>query len=72
MVVETKYMIGDDVWFMSRNHICCASVNGVFITHNDKTDIMYELNGYECRYSENELFESKDKLKKNLYDECGI
>ena len=70
MVVETKYMIGDEVWFMSRNKICSALVSGVFITHNnDKTDIMYELN-HDTKYSENELFESKDKLKKKLYDEC--
>ena len=69
MVVETKYMIGDKVWFMSHNQICSALVRGVFITHNDKTDIMYELN-HDTKYSENELFESKDKLKKKLYDEC--
>ena len=70
MVVETKYMIGDEVWFMSGNRICSGLVRGVYITHNnDKTDIMYELNN-EIKYSENELFESKDKLKKKLYDEC--
>lgn len=70
MVVETKYMIGDKVWYMSRDKICNAFVSGVFITHNnDKTDIMYELN-HDTKYSENELFESKDKLKKKLYDEC--
>ena len=70
MVVETKYMIGDEVWFMSGNRICSGLVRGVYITHNnDKTDIMYELNN-ETKYSANELFESKDILKKNLYDEC--
>ena len=70
MVVETKYMIGDKVWFMSGNRICSGLVRGVYITHNnDKTDIMYELN-HDSTYSENELFESKDKLKKKLYDEC--
>ena len=67
MVVETKYMIGDEVWFMSGNRICSGLVRGVYITHNnDKTDIMYELNN-ETKYSANELFESKDILKKNLY-----
>ena len=70
MVVETKYIIGDKVWFMSGNRICSGLVRGVYITHNnDKTDIMYELNN-ETKYSANELFESKDILKKNLYDEC--
>lgn len=69
MVVETKYMIGDEVWFMSGNRICNGLVRGVYITHNDKTDIIYELNN-ETKYSANELFESKDKLKKKLYDEC--
>ena len=70
MVVETKYMIGDKVWFMAGNRSCSGLVRGVYITHNnDKTDIMYELNN-ETKYSANELFESKDILKKNLYDEC--
>ena len=69
MVVETKYRIGDEVWFMSGNRICSGLVRGVYITHNDETDIMYELNN-EIKYSANELFESKDKRKKKLYDEC--
>lgn len=67
MDIQTKYDIGDRVWYISSNKATDSDITGVNITVGEfeKTDIKYILH-YDELLPENKLFETKEKLLKSL------
>ena len=71
MTIETKYNIGDKVWFARFNKdIYLFEVIGVRITiFGSEVHIEYELveeDGISCRFPEYLLFPTKEELLKSL------
>lgn len=72
MTIETKYNIGDEVWFMCRNTITSGYVqfglctfnrdSSITITYDVMTNVLS--NPLTCR--ESELFPTKEELIKSL------
>ena len=72
MTIETKYNIGDEVWFMSDNEICNAKITAIH-AHNDDTGlyITYSCDDTPVGQALNTLFErcffpTKEELLKSL------
>ena len=82
MKIETKYSIGQEVWFMYQNHTAVASIRGCqvisgkgeyygdFLNGNEITRINYLVrtddNKIKDIKSEYELFPTKEELLKSL------
>ena len=65
MTIETKYNIGDEVWFMYRNKIFSGRIVGIFIKSNGISyKIVSIIKG--MWFSESKLFPTKEELLKSL------
>jgi len=67
MVIETKYNIGDIVYFMNSNTVCHDIITKITITSTKEGEdhIIYLLEKYSL-YKEDFLFKSKHELLKSL------
>lgn len=73
MTIETKFNIGDEVWFMSRSKCASSQVKGVRIYSIDGKysyrssciEIDYDLGDYGS-YEEFNLFRTKEELLDSL------
>ena len=64
MTIETKYNIGDEVWFIDgHNHPRCDRVTSIRLMHD--LSIMYYFEVWLSR-DEEELFPTKEELIKSL------
>lgn len=73
MTIETKYNIGDEVWFMHDNKVKTAIIItiGVFVeidmnSQYVSNSIQYGLYNFNHPYIENQLFPTKEELLKSL------
>ena len=70
MTIETKYNIGDKVWFqtLGTNHNANIIHINIDIYPNGEHEIHYNLHnkGYSYERHEDELFKTKEELLKNL------
>lgn len=71
MTIETKYNIGDEVWFIWDNIVRNAKIDGIWsITVNPEKSIIYQLNmtwhDAPLLFKENALFPTKEELLKSL------
>lgn len=65
MTIETKYNIGDEVWFMYRNKVFSGRIVGIFIRSNGISyKIVSIIKG--MWFSESNLFPTKEELLKSL------
>ena len=78
MEIETKFDVGEDLWFIHDNEVCSLPVSCVIVkwgqNHHEECgeiknhiQIQYDL-GFDCiKYlPESEVFESKEELLKSL------
>lgn len=65
MKIETKYSIGDKMWFKNGSEICCGRICCVVIWSNIYT---YQVESEKLLYNlfETSLFPTKEKLLKSL------
>jgi hypothetical protein len=72
MTIETKYNIGDEVWFMEDNKTKTIIISMILISCgdntllSDKVKITYTISGRTNQYLESELFPSKELLLQSL------
>lgn len=75
MTIETKYNIGDEVWFLAQNAVWNCKVDGIYISIREDIQednrIVYEFcnnNAYGGVFSvyEKALFPTKEELLKSL------
>lgn len=73
MIIETKYNIGDEVWFMHDNSAKSAIVTKIDIVIEkgmNSTDVYkstaYSLFNYCRYYTKDKLFPTKEELLKSL------
>jgi hypothetical protein len=73
MTIETRYNIGDRVWFMHDNKVeseIIIKINAVIEKDMNCTgvhkSIAYSLFNYSGYYTENKLFPTKEELIKSL------
>ena len=69
MTIETRYNIGDEVWFRTLGFKVKAKVIGVTINLREDGIIMeygLERKGYYYQRRESDLFPSKEELLKSL------
>lgn len=82
MTIETKYNIGDVVWFMNNNKVCNTHINGIRVDCDPENSgfayysleakplikqVKYTLGyGHDGFHNESELFPSKEELLKSL------
>ena len=73
MKIETKFNVGDKVWFMDRNRCFSSqvkgervySVDGEYMRNSKRTEIDYELEGYGT-HEECNLYRTKQELLDSL------
>lgn len=73
MQIETKYNIGDKVWFMHDNKVKSGTIItiGVFVERDMNSQyvsnsVQYGLDNFDYPYRENHLFPTKEELLKSL------
>ena len=71
MTIETKYNIGDEVWFMNENKVYVSFIEDVRVKRNSKnTKIEYMVESMQKKdfglKEESALFPSKEELLKSL------
>lgn len=71
MTIETKYNIGDEVWFIWENIVQSAKIEGIWnITVNPEQLVTYQLDmmwrNAPLLFKENALFPTKEELLKSL------
>jgi hypothetical protein len=71
MTIETKYNIGDEVWFMNENKVYVSFVEDVRVKRNSKnTKIEYMVESMQKKdfglKKEQDLFPTKEELLKSL------
>lgn len=73
MTIETRYNIGDKVWFMYNNSVKCEpiiKINALIEKDMNSTNIhitiLYHLYDYCTSYIESKLFPTKEELLKSL------
>lgn len=68
--IETKYDIGQEVWFKSFGYNKCATIYAIniIVFDNNDTEIRYKLSKHGSFYdrAEFELFPTKEELLKRL------
>lgn len=65
MTIETKYNIGEEVWFMYRNKVFSGRIVGIFLkTNGINYKIVSIIKG--MWFSETKLFPTKEELLKSL------
>ena len=70
MTIETKYNIGDEVWFDSldfdKSAKICHIIINVFIDGYTSIEYGLENRGYYWKRNEHEIFPTKEELLKSL------
>ena len=71
MTIETKYNIGDEVWFIWENKVQSAKIDSLWgITGNPEKSVIYQLNmkwnEAPLLFKEYGLFPTKEELLKSL------
>lgn len=71
MTIETKYNIGDEVWFMNENKVYVSFIEDVRVKRNNKnTKIEYMVESMQKKdfglKKEQDLFPTKEELIKSL------
>ena len=70
MVIETKYKIGDEVWFQTLGVNYRANVVAITVNILIDGDVIINYNlervGYHYERNEDELFQTKDELLRGL------
>lgn len=69
MKIETKYSLGDKVWYIFSNKVESSTIESIYLTigeNNRPKPTQYRLNRREEDFEENKLFSSKDELLKTL------
>jgi hypothetical protein len=71
MTIETKYNIGDEVWFMNENKVYVSFIEDVRVKRNSKnTKIEYMVESMQKKdfglKKEQDLFPAKEELLKSL------
>lgn len=65
MTIETKYNIGDEVWFMCGSQIFCGRICCIVVwLHNLSYKVEFEMGLYG--FIEDVLFPTKEELLKSL------
>ena len=65
MVIETKYNVGDDVWFMNKNQVFHRTIEGIVVN----VSLGIAITSYKLQnelFNESKLFETKQKLIESL------
>lgn len=67
MTFNTKYSIGDKVWFLGNGFIAEDIITGISTDtrENGVTSVIYYFQNHECKH-ETSLFESKEALIQSL------
>lgn len=67
MKIETKFNIGDDVWFYQSGKTDVGKIVNlqIFIFNDSEIQIRYKITGYFEPYNEKFLFSSKQELLEN-------
>ena len=66
MKIETKYDIGQEVWFMLKSEPICETVTYLTVYTHNKLVIEYFFEESGVFFREESLFLSKEELLKNL------
>jgi hypothetical protein len=68
MEVNTKFEIGDIVWFIDNNRAIYLEVTGITISldFNADVEIVYSLHFDDKKLEESKLFKTKEELLKSL------
>lgn len=67
MKIETKYDIGQEVWFRKGHLVVKGTITDIFLFKNEgKIVIGYGINDYDNALTESELFPTKEELLKSL------
>lgn len=67
MKIETKYDIGQEVWFRKGHLVVKGTITDMFLFKNEgKIVIGYGINDYYDAMEESDLFPSKEELLKSL------
>jgi hypothetical protein len=65
MTIETKYNIGDEVWFMSKSQIFCGRICCI-VVWRDILSYQVEFERRLYNFFEDSLFPTKEELLKSL------
>lgn len=65
MIIETKYNIGDEVWFYSSSGPICGTIESIIVT---KYGLIAEISSEDLviTWPLDKLFPTKEELLKNL------
>ena len=68
MTIETKYNIGDEVWFMYENRAHKSKINAIYVSfYEDMQTVKYSFGNYIYEFKQNEeLYLTKEELLKSL------
>lgn len=66
MTIETKYNIGDEVWFIYENKPCFEQINGISIRPTVRIFYRFQVGLTEISKMEKEVFKTKEELLKSL------
>ena len=67
MTIETKFNIGDEVWFKRVNVFVKGTITDIFLfKHEDRIVIGYGINDFNHALSEPELYRTKQELLDSL------
>ena len=67
MKIETKYDIGQEVWFRKGHLVVKGTITDIFLfKHEGKIVIGYGINDYDHALTESQLFSTKEELLKSL------
>jgi hypothetical protein len=68
MKAETIFKIGETVWFMENNHICCGEVLNIYVTFSsgNSPSICMNVSGKDKNTDEAYFYKSKQELIESL------
>jgi hypothetical protein len=67
MEIETKYYIGQEVWFRKGHLVVKGCITDIFLFKQEgKIVIGYCINDYDHALTESQLFPTKEELLKSL------
>lgn len=67
MKIETKYDIGQEVWFRKGHLVVKGTITDIFLFEQEgKIVIGYVINDYDHALTESQLFPTKEELLKSL------
>ena len=67
MKIETKYDIGQEVWFRKGHLVVKGTITDIFLFEQEgKIVLGYGINDYDHALTESQLFPTKEELLKSL------